>query len=233
MESGALSTAEFREFAKDYVLFCHITSRIEGEKYPTLLSEKGGRGFPYVVVMDAEGDVLAKHQGPRTVEGFRATVGRAKDFQDLLARDDLTPEEQVDLFFMRLDLGHFDLETVRAEAEKLGELDEETQARVDDAILAMEISANAPQRREDLAKSGKIYAEWYAKGKAPSEGRPLETFFVCILEYAYEQGDATLFEDALGKLRDAFGSNPRAAGFFQRQDQRLAELKAKGGDAEK
>ena len=50
MERGALSTAEFKEFAKDYILFCHITSMVEGEKYPKLLQEKGGRGFPYVAV---------------------------------------------------------------------------------------------------------------------------------------------------------------------------------------
>ena len=46
LEHGPLLTDDFAKFAKDYVLFCHITSMIPGEKYGDLLEEKGGNAFP-------------------------------------------------------------------------------------------------------------------------------------------------------------------------------------------
>ncbi len=86
MERGALSTAEFREFGKDYVLFCHITSRVEGEPYADLLSKKGGGGWPYLVAMDADGNVAAKHSGSRSVEGFLATMKKGLLLKQLKRR---------------------------------------------------------------------------------------------------------------------------------------------------
>ena len=59
LEGGALSDAEFPEFAKSVVLFCHITSKVADRKNDGLLADIGGNYFPYLVAMDAEGKVLA------------------------------------------------------------------------------------------------------------------------------------------------------------------------------
>lgn len=59
------------------MLFLHVTTGMKGGRYDDLLREKGGYGFPYLVFMDATGDVLLEHEGPRTVAGFRETGARA------------------------------------------------------------------------------------------------------------------------------------------------------------
>ena len=62
------------------VLFCHNTSMVEDEPYPKLLSEKGGRGFPFLVFMDAEGDVITPQGYDKfTVEGFQETLDKVND----------------------------------------------------------------------------------------------------------------------------------------------------------
>ena len=69
MEKGTLSEASFAEFGKQVVLFCHITSRVNGDPHQDLLQQKGGQGFPHLVFMNAEGEVVAQPQG-RSAEAF-------------------------------------------------------------------------------------------------------------------------------------------------------------------
>ena len=72
MEDGVLRTDEFKKFSEDYVMFLHITTRIEGRENDGLLGDVGGTGFPTLVVLDATGSVIAKHgRRPRTVETAR------------------------------------------------------------------------------------------------------------------------------------------------------------------
>lgn len=73
IERGALSSAEFKEFGKKVVLFCHITTRVPGDPYPDLLREKGGRGFPTFYFMDPTGKVVAEPNG-RTVAVWESTL---------------------------------------------------------------------------------------------------------------------------------------------------------------
>src|SRR5436189_5630341 len=61
LEHGALLTDDFVKFSKDYVLFCHITTMLPGVKYDELLSEKGGNAFPWIVMMDASGEIILAH----------------------------------------------------------------------------------------------------------------------------------------------------------------------------
>jgi hypothetical protein len=231
MERGALSTEEFREFAKDYVLFCHITSMVEGEKYGDLLSKKGGKGFPHVVAMDAKGDVLAVHAGARSVEGFAATMQKGREFQTLLAKEELTAAEAAELFLLRLGMGHFDLEQARTAAAKLADLSAEDRTRIDDALLGMEIQSLAPKSRgpEAAAASGKAYAEMLAAGRKPVEAETptFQMFYILIMEYAFQNNDVALYEQGLARMKAVFGENPQAAPFFEAKEKQLAELKAR------
>ena len=79
MEGGTLLTDEFKKFATEQVMFLHITTRIPERENDGMLQEKGGRGFPYLAVLDAEGNVVAKVQ-QRSVDGFRSTVDNAKKY---------------------------------------------------------------------------------------------------------------------------------------------------------
>lgn len=73
IESGLLSSEEFQEFAEQVVLFCHIESGLERQRYPDLLREKGGVGHPHVAFLSEKGEVVATPE-ERSVPGFQAAL---------------------------------------------------------------------------------------------------------------------------------------------------------------
>ena len=54
-ESGLLSDDEFAEVARRYVAFCHIDSKVAGNKHPELRTQKKLMGLPSLAFLDAEG----------------------------------------------------------------------------------------------------------------------------------------------------------------------------------
>ena len=101
-----LSQPEFPSFADDVVLFCHVTSHVGSDPYQGLLQEKGGGGFPYLAFLDDKGEVIAAHDGPRTLEAFRSTAGTVREYRDLLEKAESgDAEAKTALFFCRIDLG--------------------------------------------------------------------------------------------------------------------------------
>lgn len=233
MENGPFSTPEFDEFAKGVVLFTHITSRIPGEKYGDLLQEKGGRGFPHLVFMDAEGEVLAVHKGARTVEGFQATAASAQRYLDLKAVADKTPEQKLELFLAELDLGKLDLQQARQRKAELSGLTPEQETRVGQALTDLEVmdalEKARPQSREEAtrikAELGAKFQAMFAEGRRPSSDQAAEAFYGLILEHAEQQKDAASFEAALNAMRERFGKYPGADKFFKQAEERLARLR--------
>jgi hypothetical protein len=235
MERGALSTEEFREFAKGVVPYLNMTSHVEGDKDQGLLSEKGGGGFPYLVAMNGDGKVLAVHQAyPRDVPSFVALMEEAKKNAEKRAAEDLSQEDRVGFLLFDLKVGNVTVDEGRTAAAALEGLDPAKKAEIEDALLAKEISLKMPKSRspEEFQRAGKAFLTMYEQGRVPKDQRTATNFFYLILEYTYAQGDAAKFETALGKMKALIGNNPRAEGFVKQQESRLAELKAKsaGGD---
>ena len=228
-----LSTAEFREFAKGVVPFLHVTSQVEGDKYPDLLSEKGGRGFPHVVCMDAEGGVLAVLNA-RTVDGFKDMMKRGAEFQALVAKKDRTPAEELSVLKAELGLGRLKPEEARARATALKGLDEAAKKELDGLLLGLDIRAEMAKITRENAKEGRIaagkaFAEMWKAGREPTDEDTVQPFFILMLDYAESIPDAALFEKALGELQERFGDKPQAAGFLKKQEERLAKLKGGAG----
>src|SRR5437773_1688235 len=106
LEGGALQTDDFVKFAEKYVLYCNITSQVPGAKDQQLLEEKGGEGFPYMIFMDPDGNMLAKHQGPRTATGFEETGAKACAFLELKAKSEKgNATVKIDFILAQLELG--------------------------------------------------------------------------------------------------------------------------------
>lgn len=72
--------SEFAKFGETFVLYCHVTTDLLEDRWPDLLSEKGGTGWPHVAFLDAEGEVLLPHKGPDTVEGFAKSAADARTY---------------------------------------------------------------------------------------------------------------------------------------------------------
>jgi hypothetical protein len=224
LESGALSTDDFKKFAKNVVLFLHVTSYVDGAKYPHLLQKKGGRGFPYLVVMDAEGNVISKVKGARTVENFQKAVDAGNRYQTLSAKKDRTPAEDMEFFKLQWGMGNLTPEQAHARIDAMKGL---TDAQKADLLIPVEIKEHLPKSRDPAAAqaAGKYYAQMYKEGRKPKTEADMQPYYILMLSYAEAQKDVKLFETALGELKKEFGSNPNATRFFAFQEKRLEKLK--------
>lgn len=65
-------------FSRKYVTFLHVTTLIPGRSDDDLLGRVGGSGFPTLLVLDAEGEVVARPQ-ERTVHAFELAIAAGLD----------------------------------------------------------------------------------------------------------------------------------------------------------
>jgi hypothetical protein len=186
------------------VLFLHNTSRVEDEPYPTLLQDKGFRGFPSLCFMDADGNVLTKPT-QRTVANFGETHAQTKKLLAIRAKGDkASPAEQKELFLAELDLGLIKAEEIQPRADKLT-LSAEEKARVAGKVVDLEVAdIMAKSRDAGPEKTGEALVALLKAGKTPSEQNTM--FWGGVLRHASTQKDAELAKrayDVLMKRKDA------------------------------
>ena len=219
----------FQKWAKSVVLFSHITSRVDGAKYPNLLSEKGGRGFPYCVFLDEEGNVLAKHEGPRNVEGFTKTANSVKSFLELKEKAASGDEgAKFDYLLARIELGHLSADDAKKECDGL-KLTKVQSAKIEKALTNLMISdtIKGVRSKEAAVAAGKKFASLLASGVTPADPNSNEwlSFMAYTMLYAEETGDPGLFEDAYGRFKEKHGENKRYTKFLEKAESRLEALK--------
>jgi hypothetical protein len=227
-----LATDGFREFAKEYVLFVHITTKIDGDKYPNLMEEKGGEGFPYVAAMDAEGGVLAKLK-ERTLDGLRAMMKNAVDYQALKAKKDPTTGERLRLLGMDFDNNRITPKEYRAKASALEDLDDAGEQERDARILHIDIyeqmarfrglTAPDPALRVEV---GKIFAGWVSAGRMPKDPLDVGPYCDLLMDYAEAAREPDLFALAMGKMKEAYGDQKRLEFYWKQLQGRLDKLRA-------
>lgn len=238
LESGPLSSKDFKEFSQKVVLFCHITSYVKGEKYQSLLSEKGGQGFPYLAFMDAEGNVIGKPMG-RSVSSFEEGAKKAQAYLDLLNKKDKTKAEQLQLLEQQLDLGTIKAKAAKAKVKELG-LDDAKQAElakkiallakkeVDKEIGGLLAKAGIRSRADVPTKGpalGEKYWKLYQAGKRPHAKSAANYFYFFLIQYGLKAEKVKPVEIAIDAIEKLFGE--RAKPFVAMQRKKLEELKAK------
>ncbi len=203
LESGALSDAKFPEWSKNVVLFCHVTSQVTGDKYPKLLSEKGGRGFPMLAILDAAGDVIARHKGERTIDTLEATLKKARAFTDLRAKadgGDAKAKADVEIARLEIDVDLVKFDDARKRIADLGALEADSKKRADTVLADIEtidIMASAAQGRPAAAK--RAY-EMRKAGRMPSDQISLG-YWHLVLDGADAATDAVIYEESLNILK--------------------------------
>jgi hypothetical protein len=231
-----LSTDEFKTFAGEYVMFAHVTTRIEGREHDDLLSLKGFGGFPSLAAMDADGNIIAKLTGSRDVTGFREMMAAGARYEEIRARPDKSLEDEVFLLTHDIEMGNADLPSARARAGALVGLDEVQQRKLDGMLTDLEIRALLGQPRsqeeaDELArKAGAAFAEMWAQGREPTSDETTQAFYILILGQAETTQDVALFERALAKLHERFDDMPGIGSFFKAQEERLGKLKASAAE---
>ena len=210
------------KFSKDYVLFCHITTQIQGEKHGNLLEEKGGEGFPYIIFMDSQGSILATHEEERSAQGFAKTGEKARAFVSLkekAAKGDKAA--QVDLILLQLDMGQLKAADAETQLKAAGALTKEQQAKLDEILVNASVmdTVKGIESENDAKAAGKKFYEMQKAGKpGPSSEQAIQPYYILGMNAAEEAKDAA--------LKAKFGSNSQAKKFFEAKDKKLEELKA-------
>lgn len=203
----------------------HITSHIKGEKYPNLLSEKGGGGFPHLAFLDESGNVLAKPK-QRSVAGFTETLKtKVPEFFALKKKAAKGGKAAKATFLMkRFELGHLDAAAMTAAIGE-GTILNESQIKLISGKLAekrvSEITRGVNFRDEStfgpIAK--KLLALEKKEGLPPGRGG-MNAWYI-IMGDAYQRKDAKGFERALNAMKKGGANNPR---FVTAQEKRLKEI---------
>jgi hypothetical protein len=231
LEHGPLLTDDFAKFSKDYVLFCHITSMIPGEKYGDLLEEKGGNAFPWLVFMDASGDIIAEHHGPRTAADFGRTGETAKSFISLkekAAKGD--KPAAIDFAILQLSMGKIKADEAEKTLQGAGELTKEQKDKYEAERTNAEVRESVAKLRSDeqAAELGRKYYARHKEGKpAPTADNAIQSYYILVMDAAAEAKDPSTFESAYKILFDKYGKMEGASAFFDMKAQQLKELQKK------
>jgi len=125
------------------VLFCHNTSMVEDEPYPKLLREKGGGGFPFLVFLDAEGDVVTPQGYDKfTVKGFEETLGKVNDLfklEEQVKAGEKTAETP--LFIAKAKLGRYTFAEASAKRTKLASESVAQKEEIDGLLFDLRIAS--------------------------------------------------------------------------------------------
>ncbi len=215
------------------VLFCHITTRIEGRPYDDLLGEKGGRGFPSLMFLDASGELLGEHQGPRTVEGLTKSLAsvqkKAKELAALRAKaegGDRTAKLR--LLIMDLDNGAVTFADAGPLVEELGSVSGALKKQLEAGLAAAEYRQVLEQVKgqpDAVVAAGSKFSEM-AKGDRIPELVRAPKYWPYLLEHAAAEGDLNLFDKAqkryLAEVAEAYG---RGSPAFRQVDDKVELLR--------
>ncbi len=185
------------------MLFVHNTSRVDGEKYPNLLREKGFSSFPTLCFLDGNGNMLVT-QHERTVRGFKQTLARLAIIdelkRELAEKGGLELERKV--FLAEVELQSMTVDEIKKRMEQLA-LQAEDRARADAFLVDAELRDLRSRSRQlgTDAVTEAIVAIAKAGRRPTPEGSSM--FWQVTLGWCSKHGDPELAQtafDALDKM---------------------------------
>ena len=217
------------------MLFLHITTRIEGRKDDSLLTTVGGRGFPHLVAMDAEGKVIATLEGDRTAEGFRAMMKQGSDFVDLRTRVEKgDTAAQADFFIQALKFKHFKIDAARKYQAGLKKVTPDQKKTIDGLIVGMEVQEllaplytlkDRSKGKEMQIDLGRKFWQMHEHGRVPTQDDDVGPFYSFALLFAEAEKNIIAFEKSLEALKAHFGDKIRQE-FVRAKEEILEKMKA-------
>jgi hypothetical protein len=205
----------------------NLMTRVEGDPDQELFYETGCLGFPTLAVLDADGTLLAKHQGQRNVEGFDATIAKAREFQDVLkkaAGGDAAAKATV--LEKRVEWGSIPLAEARKTLAEVGNLDADRKQKIEQGLLNIEF--NEANREKDPAQKFAKLDAMRAGNRIPKDARGGTVRFWGQLVMAAEgTGDAARMKTALDQAKQELAGDANAQRFLETAEQRLEKLQGK------
>jgi hypothetical protein len=210
-----LSDPKFYEWARDYVLYCHVTTRLKDRPYEGLLKEKGGTGFPTLAILAADGELLARHEGPRTVAGVSATAENAKKIAALRARAGGDAKAAFDLLEAEADAGMVSPGDMIQRAKAIGARAPELKPRLDDFAFAGEVEELSQQTKkspETLKAACDRVLGWASENRIPERPRAYDAFWGIVGDRARATKDVKLMQRAVDALKKGAGADSNRLG---------------------
>jgi len=216
LEQTVFQKPEFADYSRNVVLFIHISTRIPGEANGTLFAEKGGNAFPTLMVMDKDGNVLARQCGERSMRVVRDVVAEGQGFKALIDRCtpqpvqsgdgkvsecSASPEERYECLCKQIQYGHFAPDVARARVKDLGNLSADRKGWFEAAIVSRECQMalleirKAPDERGQYQAAEKL-VQMKKAGHIPSDSNVFP-FWEWVMAVARANQDIALYEDGL------------------------------------
>jgi hypothetical protein len=230
LEQTVLSKPDFIEFAKSYVLLCHISTRIPSDADNFLFAEKGGNAFPTLMVLDAEGNVLARQCGERSMRAVREVVGEGQRFSDMIRNAGSSDVNQrYDCLCRQIEYGHLGPEAARANLAAIKGLSGDRAARLEGAIVSLECRLalleirKAPDESSQFAAAKRL-VEMKRANHIPSD-QNVFPFWDWVMSYASHHQDVALYEDGLIAMRALLPNDPNSRESLQEKEAVLNRMK--------
>lgn len=228
LETHALSEDRMPEWGANYVLFCHVTTQIPGQKNDDLLTKVGGQGFPHLVFLDSDGEVLATHEDERTLDAFTKTGETALEARELKRKAASGDSEaKVEWFLRQLDAGSIDSAKARARVKELGALTPERSKAIESKIFDLEVLEipRSIKKQEDVAAAAKKVYDLVKANRVPKGDSAFEFCWQILLGYGSESKNVAYFEAGKNLVFERYEGNPKYKGLLDKVEADLAELK--------
>lgn len=212
LESGAFIDPRFADFGKSFVLYCHITSGIFSRKYESLFKEKLGMGYPTILYLNADGDVVFRHQSIRTIEGFEASAKEAMEFASLQKKaGEGDADARLAFIIKQYDANLIRPEELTLRIKEFSNLSPESQKHLDELKFELELSdlyRKSSGNPERLAEAAQQILAMYDSKKIPRREKGKDFYYGILSGYARAKKDITVFELVVAETTKRYENDP-------------------------
>ena len=236
MENGLFSSEEFTAWSKDYVLYLHISTRIDGRAHESLFRDKGFTGFPTLAFLDPEGGLIAKHAGSRVIPQIEKTAGKGAAYIALREKAAAGDKAAVQhLFVADLELARYDFAMGSLKLAVLRDaMPVNLRERADGLMIEIQygelrrsllkdLSAGL-DRQEYTRRYQALNLDFYRADRMPS-GRTALSILMGVMSNAFQNKDEALLAEALEKFKARASNQAGYAARVGRYESMLAQLR--------
>lgn len=238
LEGGPLLSDWWVETAGKIVPYLNVTARWDGAPDQGLLSEKGGRGFPFCGFMDAKGRMIFETR-PGSAEGFKAAHEKAVRLDAHLQAfeagkiDAKGAAEMLALYQegmgQRGEMPSWLMDPLLAREDAVGDAARALQEKMK-LIAEWEKTWQKAVRTRDRSQAYKNVVELYEAGTLPPEGwDQAYNYWYLLTNGAIEGGKVDLAKKALAKTKAGFEAaglmeNPGAKNAYEGLVKKVEEM---------
>jgi len=208
------------------VPYLHVTTHLKDHKDEALFAEIGGRGFPTMKFMTADGKVIGEPSG-RDVASFETSLKSlmvVTNIENRIAKGEKGLENE--LFLAKMRLGLFDFEEAKAQLASLKKLTNEQQAEIKGLMVNLEVMSimDTVDSDEAAVAAGAKFKAMLDEGLIPT-GDSMGAYWSIIMTYAEAKSEADLFERCLNALKEKYGAEEGAKPFFEQKAKVLKKMR--------